>query len=49
MNDTHPNDKTDWVVQRKLFLFTFEKVFDTEAEARRWMRPTDVLLKVLRP
>jgi hypothetical protein len=48
MKDSHPNDRTDWVVQRKLFLFTFEKSFDTESQARKWMRDSDILLKVLR-
>lgn len=47
MKDTHPNDRTDWVVQRKLFLFTFEKSFDTESQARKWMRDGDKLYMVV--
>ena len=46
MRDIHPNDRTDWVVQRKLFLFTFEKTFDTESQARKWMRNGDKIYKV---
>lgn len=46
MKDIHPNDRTDWIVQRKLFLFTFEKSFDTESQARKWMRDGDKIYKV---
>lgn len=38
MIDTHPNDKTSWIVETKIWFFTVAAKFDTEAEARKYMK-----------
>ena len=38
LTDTVPNDKTKWRVEAERMVFVTQTEFDTEAEARKWIK-----------
>lgn len=46
MNDSHPNDKTSYVVKRKFLWFYVPRTFDTFTQAATWMADGDKMYRV---